>query len=71
MSNVNEIETAVSQLSPEDLSAFRSWFSAFFDAEQWDRQFEHDVASGRLNKLAEKAIKDFQKQLPLLSAPSV
>lgn len=29
MSALNEIERAVSQLSPEDLAAFRTWFAEF------------------------------------------
>ena len=57
MSTVTEIESAVRNLKPEDLSAFRAWF-AEFDAEQWDRQFEQDVAAGRLDKLADQALKD-------------
>ena len=32
---------------------FRVWF-AEFDAEVWDRQFEEDVAAGRLNRSAEQ-----------------
>ena len=55
MSNVQEIERAVSQLSLEELTTFRVWFSEF-DAEVWDRQFEEDVAEGRLNSLAELAL---------------
>jgi hypothetical protein len=54
MTSLQEIETAISQLSPDELTAFRVWF-AEFDAEIWDRQFEEDVASGRLNKLADRA----------------
>jgi hypothetical protein len=60
MSNLQEIEQAVSQLSPDELSAFRDWF-AEFDAEIWDRQFEEDVAAGRLNQLAEKALQHLQE----------
>jgi hypothetical protein len=56
VSTLNEIEQAVSQLSPEDLAAFRAWF-AEFDAELWDRQFEEDVNTGRLDDLAAKALK--------------
>ena len=56
MSTLNEIEQAVSQLSPEDLAAFRAWF-AEFDAELWDRQFEEDVKAGQLDALADKALK--------------
>jgi hypothetical protein len=60
MSNLQEIEQAVSKLSPDELSAFRDWF-AEFDAEIWDRQFEEDVAAGRLNQLAEKALQHLQE----------
>lgn len=57
MSTVQEIETAVRKLSREELSAFRSWFVEF-DAEAWDRQFEDDVAAGRLDALADEALSD-------------
>jgi hypothetical protein len=57
MSSVKEIEAAVSKLSGEDLSLFRTWF-ADFDAEAWDRQFEQDVKAGRLDGLAEEALHD-------------
>jgi hypothetical protein len=60
MSSLQEIEQAISQLSPDELSAFRDWF-AEFDAEIWDRQFEEDVAAGRLNQLAEKALQHLQE----------
>jgi hypothetical protein len=60
MSNLQEIEQAVSKLSPDELSAFRDWF-AEFDAEIWDQQFEEDVAAGRLNQLAEKALQHLQE----------
>jgi len=55
MSTVAEIERAVEQLSPEELRAFRAWF-AERDAAEWDRQFEADVAAGRLDALGEKAL---------------
>ena len=59
MNTLQEIERAVSQLSPEDLAAFRVWF-AEFDAAIWDRQMEADVAAGRLDALAEKALQDLK-----------
>ncbi len=58
MGTIQEIEQAVSRLRPEDLARFREWFEAF-DAEDWDRQFEDDAQSGRLDHLAKKAIEDF------------
>ncbi|NEP78463.1 MAG: hypothetical protein F6K39_09890 [Okeania sp. SIO3B3] len=57
---VEEIERAVSQLSPEELAVFRTWF-AEFDAEAWDRQFETDVAAGKLDTLAEEALQDLRE----------
>ncbi len=47
------------QLSPEDLVAFRIWFSEF-DAALWDRQLEADAAAGRLDQLAEEALHDLR-----------
>lgn len=55
MSTINEIEEAVSSLSPEDLSRFREWFFDF-DARIWDRKLEADVAAGRLDGLATEAL---------------
>lgn len=60
MSNLQEIEQAVSQLSSSELITFRNWF-AEFDAERWDRQFEEDVATGKLNALAEQARKHLRE----------
>ncbi len=60
MITLQDIERSVSQLSPEDLAAFRAWF-AKFDAEVWDRQFEEDVAAGRLNELAERALRHLRE----------
>lgn len=58
---VSEIESAVSKLSREEPSAFRNWFHDF-DAEAWDKQFEVDVAAGRLDALAEEeALRDLRE----------
>ncbi|HEY5140803.1 MAG TPA: hypothetical protein VIJ25_16035 [Methylococcales bacterium] len=57
MNVISEIEVAVAKLSREDLSTFRDWFH-LFDADAWDKQFEDDVAAGRLDALAEEALFD-------------
>ena len=57
MSTVREIEDAIRKLPDEDLAALRAWF-AEFDAAAWDLQFERDVAEGRLDALAEEALRD-------------
>ncbi len=59
MRTVQEIEQAISQLSPEELARFREWFYEF-DAEAWDKQFETDARAGKLDKLANQAIADFR-----------
>lgn len=60
MSAVQEIESAVSKLSTKELAAFRTWF-AQFDAEAWDTQFENDVRTGKLDGLAEEALRDLRE----------
>lgn len=60
MTTVKEIEKAVSDLKPDEMAQFRSWFEEF-DASLWDAQFEEDAKSGRLDVVAEKAITDFKK----------
>ena len=57
MSTVREIEKAVSQLSTEELAAFRAWFVKF-DAQVWDEQIEKDVAAGHLDELMDEAIRE-------------
>ena len=59
MRAVQELQSAVSQLSAEELARFREWFDKF-DAEIWDRQFEEDAKSGKLDQLANQAMADFQ-----------
>ncbi|NMG07684.1 hypothetical protein DP117_12645 [Brasilonema sp. UFV-L1] len=60
MNTLQEIERAVTQLSSEELAAFRTWF-AKFDAAVWDQQFEADVEAGRLDALAERALQHLQE----------
>jgi hypothetical protein len=57
MSKLEGIATQIKELSPEELTAFREWF-AKFDAEVWDRQFEADVKAGKLDGLAERALRE-------------
>jgi hypothetical protein len=57
MSRVERIEGEIQNLNAEELKAFRDWF-ARFDAAAWDEQIEADAANGRLDSLAERALKD-------------
>jgi hypothetical protein len=60
MTTVKELKKAVSQLSPEKLSEFRSWYDKF-DAKQWDEQFMKDVNSGKLDSFANEAIENYKR----------
>ena len=60
MGNVPEIEAAVRELSPSDLSNFRKWFQDF-DAEAWDHQLEQDIQAGKLDALAQEAVKGLRE----------
>ncbi|MFZ2198112.1 MAG: hypothetical protein WAV13_10295, partial [Thermodesulfovibrionales bacterium] len=59
MSKIDQIEKEVQGLKPDELQAFRKWFWDF-DAEVWDRQFEQDALTGKLDSLAEAALKSFK-----------
>jgi hypothetical protein len=60
MGTVLEIESAISKLSREDLSVLRDWFKEF-DAEAWEKQFEEDMKAGRLEALADEALRDLRE----------
>lgn len=60
MGTVHEIEAAISKLSRQDLVALRDWFFQF-DSVAWDKQFEEDVARGRLDELADEALADVRE----------
>ncbi len=57
MEKVESLERQVRELTPEELAKFREWF-AQFDAEAWDRQFEAGVGAGKLDALAERALRE-------------
>lgn len=57
MTKVERIEQEVRQLSEKELASFRAWFSEF-DASSWDREFESDAATGRLDVRADAALAD-------------
>ncbi len=59
MSKVKDIEKEIKELNQDELQALRKWFWDF-DAQEWDRQFEKDALSGKLDSFAETAIKAFK-----------
>lgn len=57
MTRLERLEQEIAELSPAELQELRAWFAAF-DAKEWDRQFERDVETGALDRLAEEALAD-------------
>lgn len=56
---IQEIEQAITHLSPKELARFRKWFEEF-DAQYWDQQIDADAQSGKLDKIAEKALSEYR-----------
>jgi hypothetical protein len=59
MNRVERVEAEVQNLSAEELTAFRDWFSRF-DAAAWDQQIEADAGNGKLRSLADRALRDHE-----------
>jgi hypothetical protein len=57
VSRVEQLENTVRALTPEELREFRVWLDAW-DSERWDRQFTTDVIGGKLDAIADRALKD-------------
>lgn len=57
---IEDLEKAVAKLAPDQLAKFRAWFDAF-DAASFDRKIERDAKAGKLDRLAEQALADFDK----------
>ncbi|XZE33703.1 hypothetical protein SH501x_004498 [Pirellulaceae bacterium SH501] len=59
---LDELKELVSQLPRVEFNEFREWFLRF-EGEHWDEQLEIDIASGRLDSLAQVALKNFRDGL--------
>jgi len=59
MRTVEDIEKALTELPPDQLAEFRTWFETF-DAARFDERIERDAKAGRLDRLAEQALTDFR-----------
>jgi len=55
MTKVEKIEQDIRKLNRKELLAFRRWFREY-DSDEWDRQIEDDLRTGKLDKLAEEAL---------------
>jgi hypothetical protein len=60
MTKLEAIEQAVRELPPQELEAFRAWFEEF-DAIRFDAKIEQDARDGKLDQLAQSALKEFRE----------
>lgn len=60
MSEMEQLERTISNLSSEDLAQFRAWFFEF-DARVWDAQIESDLRAGKLDSLLAEARAEYQE----------
>ena len=58
MTTLKEIETAIEKLPRNEFFELTDWVRAR-SGDEWDRQIEDDVRSGRLSQLASVARKEF------------
>lgn len=58
MQTIEAIESAVEKLARDGLAKFRDWFAEFNSA-AWDKQIESDSNAGKLDEMANEAIKEY------------
>lgn len=59
MLTLEQIESAILQLSPDEYKKLIEWF-ADLDYQRWDEQLEKDIADGKLEALAQEALAEFK-----------
>ena len=57
--SIQELETAVTRLSIEELAAFVQWLEEYM-ADEWDRQIEADIRAGRFDAAGKRAKADYE-----------
>jgi hypothetical protein len=57
--SVEELQSAVAHLPPEELERFSRWFGEYL-ADQWDQRIEVDILAGRLDEAGCRADEDFE-----------
>ena len=59
---VETLEQRVRDLTPQQLAKFHEWYQEY-RADLWDQQIEADAEAGRLDHLADQALRDFDQGL--------
>ena len=55
MTKMEDIKSAVAQLSPSEQAALRDWLDELAE-QRFDQQIERDEKAGKLDKLAQRAM---------------
>jgi hypothetical protein len=55
VTRLEQLESDIKALSPEELATFRVWFQEYL-ADEWDKQIESDARAGKLDRLANEAL---------------
>lgn len=58
--NITELQTAVRELSQNELAEFAEWFDDFQEA-LWDKQIEEDQKAGKFDALIRQAEQAFSE----------
>jgi hypothetical protein len=56
---VEEIESAILKLSPQELGQLAEWVLDL-DEQNWDKQIERDSTAGKLDFLAKEALEEME-----------
>ena len=59
MSTVDQIESAILSLPPDDFLRLTEWVNELHQR-RWDEQLERDIAAGKLDALAAEAMADYE-----------
>jgi hypothetical protein len=59
MTKLEQLEKSIVELDPKEFEAFSAWFEQL-QAQRWDDQIRSDVANGKLDHLADRALADFR-----------
>lgn len=59
MYTVEQIESAILKLSPQELIHLADWVLDL-DEQRWDEQIERDVVAGKLDFLAQETLAEFE-----------
>ena len=62
MSKLEQIQSSIETLSASEIAKLRDWFIEL-DARLFDEKIERDAKSGKLDKLAERALADHKAGL--------